>query len=153
MDLLELNYITSCKRYSDIHEHLPILYKYACQVKHITELGVGPGNSTAAFMYARPKKFITYDILSNGRVQEFIKLAKSEGLDYTYHVASTLEVDIEPTDFLFIDSKHTYEQLKEELKLHADKVSTYLGFHDIQKYGYNDEDNIYDKYSDTFKVG
>ena len=65
MDLLELNYITSCKRYSDIHEHLPILYKYACQVKHITELGVGPGNSTAAFMYARPKKFITYDILSS----------------------------------------------------------------------------------------
>lgn len=141
MDFLEQNYKERCEKESDIYRHLPTLYQYACKVNHITEMGVGPGNSTAAFMHARPKKFITYDIVANSTVQELINKSREINLDFTYNVQSTLEVEIEPTDFLFIDSNHSYSHLKKELALHAGKVSTYLGFHDLEAYGLRDQDN------------
>ena len=40
MTLAESNYQKHCDRYSDIHEHLPTLYKYASECDHVTEMGV-----------------------------------------------------------------------------------------------------------------
>jgi hypothetical protein len=44
-------------------------------------------------------------------------------------------VDIEETDLLFIDTRHDYDQLREELRRHADKVRKYIVLHDTTTYG------------------
>jgi hypothetical protein len=48
----------------------------------------------------------------------------------TYLGNNVLEVEIEETELLFIDTYHYYAQLKKELKLHAGKISRYIAFHD-----------------------
>jgi hypothetical protein len=45
------------------------------------------------------------------------------------------KVDIEPTDLLFIDSKHTNKHLRAELSRHKDKVRKYIIFHDTTLFG------------------
>jgi len=36
---------------------------------------------------------------------------------------------------MLVDSYHSYEQVKSELDLHADKVSKYILFHDTELFG------------------
>jgi hypothetical protein len=115
---------------SDINEHLPTLYEYAKKCDHVTEMGVRGGNSSRAFLYANPKKYIAYDIELFDRVIELFDYSKSLGNDHTYLQKNVLEIEIEETDLLFIDTAHHYDQLKEELRLHAGKVRKYIAFHD-----------------------
>jgi len=119
---------------SDINEHLPTLWQYAKKCSHITEMGVRSGASTRAFLYADPKKFIAYDLLLDPKVNSLFEYCKSIGKDYHYYQKDVLEIEIEETDFLFIDTYHCYEQLTEELKLHSNKVSKYIAFHDTVSY-------------------
>jgi len=46
------------------------------------------------------------------------------------------EIEIEPTDFLFIDTWHVESQMDIELRLHADKVRSVIGFHDTETFGF-----------------
>jgi hypothetical protein len=52
-----------------------------------------------------------------------------------FQQADVLAVDIEETDLLFIDTLHVYEQLQEELRLHAGKVRRYIVLHDTMTFG------------------
>ncbi len=128
---------------SDINEHLPTLYKYAKQCEHITEMGVRWIVSTWAFLAAHPKKMISYDIENpsywGADINEVLRMARDEDLNYTFIQQNVLQVDIEETDLLFIDTLHNYEQLKEELRLHANKVRKYMIFHDTVSYASTDE--------------
>jgi len=40
---------------------------------------------------------------------------------------------------IFIDTLHTYEQLKQELKLHGNKAQKYIAFHDTHTFGLRGE--------------
>lgn len=135
MNLFEELYKKACAAKTDINEHLPTIYEYAKRCDHITEMGVRDGQSTSAFLYAAPKKLISYDLYKDPNVEIWFNVAKDQGHDYHYIEANTLEIEIEPTEFLFIDTLHQYGQLKKELKLHADKVSRYIAFHDTVTYG------------------
>lgn len=119
---------------SDINEHLPTLYEYAKKCSHITEMGVRSGASTRAFLYANPEKFIAYDLVLDPQVNSLFEYCKSIDKDYSYLQEDVLEIEIEETDLLFIDTYHCYEQLTEELKLHSDKVRKYIAFHDTVSY-------------------
>lgn len=132
---LKKEYETYCNTSSDINQHLPILYEAAKDCDHITEMGVRGGASTRSFLYANPKKFIAYDLKIDDEVNELFEYCKSNGKDYHYIQSNVLEIDIEETDFLFIDTYHCYEQLSQELKMHSDKVKKYIGFHDTFTYG------------------
>jgi len=134
-NILKERYEDRCKSISDINEHLPTLYEYALRCDHITEMGVRRGVSTSSFLYANPKKFIAYDIRENGEVRNIFDMCLNNGKDFHYIIDNVLEVTIEETDFLFIDTEHTYDQLSQELKLHANKVRKYIGFHDTVIYG------------------
>ena len=131
----KLVYDSCCAAKTDINEHLPILYEYAKRCQFITEMGVRDGQSTSAFLYANPLRLISYDLNIHPVVQKWFNAAQASGWDYHYIEANTLEIEIEPTEFLFIDTLHQYGQLKKELKLHADKVSKYIAFHDTVTYG------------------
>lgn len=124
-------------QHGNVKEHLPILRDYAQKVNHITEFGFGGGWSGSAFMMARPKRYISYDINVD---RKMANLFGSVGLNFTVIQADTSKIEIEPTELLFIDSLHTYTHLKKELELHADKVRKWIIMHDTQTYGRTGQD-------------
>lgn len=131
---------------SDINEHVPVLYEISENCNHITEMGVRSGVSTRAFLMTNAK-LVCYDIVEDQNVVELIKEAREFGKDVSFIKADVLKIDIEETDLLFIDTLHTYGQLKEELNRHANKVKKYIAFHDTNTYGLKNEvsDTRYEK--------
>jgi hypothetical protein len=122
--------------YSDIHEHLPTLKKYASECEHVTEMGVRNVISTWAFLAAKPKRLVCIDI-KPCPVEEAAQLAKDAEIDFQFIQADTTDplLDIEPTDLLFIDTWHVYMQLKTEFQLHCNKVKKYIILHDTTAFG------------------
>jgi hypothetical protein len=144
--LLEDIYEYACNTESDIYKHLPVLKDYASKCKSVTEMGARTGNSTVAFLLSDTDKFISYDYQYSNpephlaeaveRLKFLIDGArKNIGINANYIGANVLDIEIEETDLLFIDTWHVYEQLKEELRLHAPKVNKYIAFHDIETFG------------------
>jgi len=124
-----------------IGHYMEKLHTLAKECNHVTEMGVNEVNSSWAFLNARPKKLVCIDITfskSYGKVgfgnhiwlESLKDLAKKENLNLELIEKSTLDIEIEETDLLFIDTLHTYNQLKQELNLHANKVKKYIVFHD-----------------------
>jgi hypothetical protein len=137
--MIDKHYSHYCSRRSDINEHMPTLYQYALECKHITEMGVRDVVSTWAFLKANPTRLISYDIMRSKNIDNAIIAAKEKGIEFEFHQKNVLNVDIEDTDLLFIDTLHQHDQLTQELNLHADKVRKYIIFHDTSKFAYTDE--------------
>ena len=122
---------------SDINEHLPTLRDLAKECEHVTEMGVRDVVSTWAFLLglannSKKKKVLrSYDIHKSVNIDLALNEAKSNKIDMTFTEVDVLKTEIEGTDLLFIDTLHTYTQLKNELKLHASKAKKYIVFHDI----------------------
>lgn len=136
---LEDKYQTLCRTKSDINEHLPTLRKYAKKCEHVTEFGVREVVSTYAFLSAHPKVMRSYDVYkpSDSNYQEMMRLSSS--VDFEFIQQNVLEIEIEQTDLLFIDTLHTYDQLIQELTKHGNKVNKYIILHDTTKFGKSNE--------------
>lgn len=150
MEKINEIYQKNCNINSDINEHLPTLLKYANECDHITEMGVRWVSSTWPFLLSNPKKMISYDIVKNEAIHEVISLSKENNIDYEFIESDVLKIEIEPTELLFIDTLHTYNQLYNELLLHSEKVSKYIILHDTVSFGIKDE-SIYQHASDIVK--
>ena len=124
---------------SDINEHLEILKALADEVNHVTEMGVRTGGSTRAFLIS-DVVLRSYDLFIDERVMDLVKIAKQLGKDVEYQQQDVLDFQIEKTDLLFLDTWHSYDQLIEELRLHAHNVKKYIVFHDTQSYGTKSEE-------------
>jgi len=133
-------YQKACDSFSDISEHLPILYSLAKKCRSVTELGVRTGMSTRAFLHAGIK-LRSYDLELNSKLDLLFNLAQNQGLDVKYIQGDSRLIVLEPCDLLFIDTLHTYPQLKKELEIHVDIVNRYLVFHDTHIFGVNGENN------------
>ncbi len=143
MTIFYENYMRETKSDTDINEHLELLYNLGREVDRITEFGVGFGRSTRAFIAAIAEtkgSLRSYEIKLLDGVQECFTQALDAGLDANLLLQNILESDIVETDLLLIDSHHTYNQVKQELDLHSHKVSKYILFHDIVKYGLSGQD-------------
>lgn len=136
--MIEKEFAAAATTPSDIHEHVPVLYELAKECNHITEMGVRTGVSTRAFLRSNAK-LISYDIVTDQDVVRLVNEAKKAGKDATFIEADVLTIDIEETDLLFIDTWHTYGQLKEELKRHSHRARKYIVFHDTNTYGLKNE--------------
>jgi|LakMenEpi03Aug12_release.lakeMendotaPanAssembly.Ray.scaffolds.fasta_scaffold03066_5 hypothetical protein len=136
--MIEKEFAIAASSPSDIHEHLPVLYELAKDCNHIIEMGVRTGISTRAFLRV-DARLISYDIVTDQKVVDLINEAKKAGKDATFIEADVLKIDIEETDLLFIDTWHTYEQLKQELSLHGNKSRKYMVFHDTNTFGLKNE--------------
>jgi hypothetical protein len=128
----------------DIREHLSTLKEYAAKCETVTELGVRWVVSTWALLAGRPKALRSFDIVhisSYGKSEEEIKKAAADiNVSFSFYNENVLITEnIIETDLLFIDTLHSYKQLKMELKIHADKVKKYLIFHDVVTFGEADE--------------
>jgi hypothetical protein len=112
-------------------------------------MGARWGCSTFAFLAAAPPTFVSYDIKKHNAILLAEDLAEKEGLNFIFHEDNVLEVEIDPTDLLFIDTWHKYGQLKEELRMHAHKVKKYIILHDTKTYGETDEPDWGGLYKDV----
>ena len=128
---------------SDINEHIPTMIKYGSQCDTIAEMGVRGIFSTWAWLACAPKKLISYDIHDpikwGGVIQDVYDTAKAYNLCFEFKIQDVLKLELEPVDLLFIDTWHTYDQLKQELSIHADKVKKYICLHDTTSYEFIDE--------------
>lgn len=139
MKTLKEKYQELCETPSDINEHLPILKEYASECHRITEMGVRGCVSIYAMLMGYPLTVTGYDIIRHPNVDEVEKLATENGTEFIFIKANVLEIEIDPTDFLLIDTFHTASQLEKELKIHARKVRKYIGFHDTFTFWENGE--------------
>jgi hypothetical protein len=129
---------------SDINEHIPTIIRYGQECSHITEMGVRGILSTWGWLASNPQdKLISYDLYNpskwGGDIQSVYDTAAAYGINFEFVEADVLEIDIEETDLLFIDTWHHYNQLKAELKKHSHKVKKYICFHDTTSYEHKSE--------------
>ena len=128
---------------SDINEHLETLQRIGKQCDHITEFGTRRMVSTWALLSARPETLIAYDYrhprIFGIDINDAFQTAQKEKISFYFYEKSVLEIEIEETDFLFIDTWHSYKQLNQELAMHGSKVRKFLGFHDTTTFEFKDE--------------
>jgi len=137
---IQQKYQERCNQVSDIYQHLPTLHNYAKECKRITEMGVRSVVSTWAFLAAKPDRLTSIDLEYSENIEKVVALADIEHIDFDFVKADVLTIEIEPTDLLFIDTWHTYTQLKQELALHASKAAKYIILHDTVTFGHIGED-------------
>jgi len=130
---------------SDINEHLGTLKKYTQECNIIVEMGVRSIVSTWAFLAGKPKKLISLDLYNpeyfGGNLQEVIDASNDNGIEFTFVVQDSLTYDIDFCDLLFIDTWHSFLQLKKELNRHHKNVGKYIILHDTVSFAYLDEKN------------
>jgi predicted O-methyltransferase YrrM len=124
---------------SDISEHIPYLRKLASSVNHITEMGASIGHSTSAFLASHPKRMISYDLVKSQSIVNLQVACRTAGIEFVFYEKSVLDVEIEETDLLFIDTWHVEEQIREELKLHASKAKQFIVMHDTEAFAHHGE--------------
>jgi len=150
MEEINKIYQQKCSKKSDINEHLPTIKTYCEKCEHITEMGTRDVVSTWAMLASKPSKMISYDIVRSNNIEHTINLSKKYNIDFTFKIADTLNLTIEKTDLLLIDTLHTYDQLIQELNLHSDNVNKYIVLHDTVSFGTKDE-KIYKHASNLIK--
>lgn len=134
-EYIEGEYNLACTIKTDINEHIPILRQLASECERVVELGVREGWSTRAFLTQR-NRLRSYDIILWPYVAHLFKTMQNIGRDFQYIQASSLDIELDDCDMIFFDTEHTYKQLNEELKLHGNKASKYLVFHDTVSFGH-----------------
>ena len=133
---VEKAFAAAVARPSDIQEHLETLRGLAQSCTHVTEFGVRGGVSTTALIAAGPQKLRSYDIRRDPAVAaRLAHLAAGAGVDFAFFEEDVTKARIEPTDLLFIDTWHTYDQLRLELERHASQVRKTIVLHDTVTFG------------------
>ena len=137
-------YRIACDTPSDIQEHIPTLYSLARECNHIVEGGVRYVVSSWAFIYGCACRGGTVDSYCWNRLPEIeraIDICQKADVRWGYYDGDWLKREIPENDLLFIDTNHTYAQLKEELLRHGSKATRYIVLHDTVTFGTRGEDN------------
>jgi hypothetical protein len=129
---------------SDMYYHIPKLKEYSSKSRRVIEFGVRDMNSSWGLLAGNPTWMLSYDFYPptlEEMLFKFYAVAKDNNISYEFRLSNTLEIVIPHVDFLFIDSLHTYSQLKQELKLHASNVEKFIGFHDTKLFAHVGQQN------------
>jgi len=130
---------------TDMWEHFTSLRDYAQECSSVVEMGVRGGCSAyalAAGLEASPYKgkwmlYLDINACQNPKLEELCKLSE---ISIEFKQADSRHVDIPTCDLLFIDTLHTYGQLKVELELHHSKAKRYIIMHDTDApWGFKNE--------------
>lgn len=132
-NFLQHEYERAYKEPSDINEHLPTLLKLANECETVVEFGVRTGVSTRAFLHSRAAVW-SIDIEPLDEAIQLFLNAQTTGKVCNITKEDSLETVLVPTDLLFIDTHHTYEQLSAELERHHEKIAKYIVLHDTESY-------------------
>ncbi len=120
-----------------LNEHMPRLRELAAECRHITEFSHTRESliALAAAVASNGGELVSYNTDRNAAVVRL--LTPQIGLSA---LDSPDVAAIEPTDLLFLDTKHTYSRLGEELAKFAPRVDRYLVLHDTVLHGVRGED-------------
>ena len=127
-----------------IAHYMPTLYEYSKKCDSVVEIGVNQVCSTWAFLLANPKDGVLsvdidlqrrgymerHNLTENIWLQWAQHLSEKENVPFSAVESDSLEVELPEHDLLFIDSEHTYGQLKAELSLHGASAKKYIILHD-----------------------
>ncbi len=130
METLEERYERLCRTPSSINQHLPKLRELACELNHVVEFGVDIGQSTTAFLASKVPYLTSIDIYIRPEIEDLYLDHQWAPTIWIIQKSSTLDIHSIGCDLLFIDTWHSYPQLKAELALHANSVDKYLVLHD-----------------------
>lgn len=130
-------FLEAVARPTDIHRHLTVLRDTASGCRHITELGVGTGQSTLAWLLVQPDRLLCVDLGWQDCVPQLE--AVRGRTDFTFWIADSRWVEIEETDLLFIDTCHDRKHLLAELDRHASKARRYIVLHDTETFARKNE--------------
>lgn len=124
-----------CTTKSDINEHMETLRDLARQCNSVVELGVRSCVSTWAFIEGmNGGTLISVDIKHpkeyGGSLTSVEKACKNKSILFKFYETSSLDIQLTEADMIFFDTLHTYDQLSQEIRLHADKAQKFLVFHD-----------------------
>jgi len=158
---LEQNYIAVCNKQNDLTPYCPLLDHMAAHVSSVVEMGIGPLNlglnSTWGLLHGlhrsestKPKKYVAIDYPQhipnnplNTHIFDAQQLAEDLGINFSFIEANSVEVNIEETDLLFIDTDHRYQHLMQELVMHSPNVKKYIIMHDTSGFYGHKEDLPY----------
>ena len=128
--------IQPTKLLGDSLDRFDLYRSYAEKCESITEFGVYTGSSTVGFLLGNPKKMRSYDISDkNFSLKDTIEnISKENNIDYKFSIGNSNVIEIEETDLLFIDTKHTYKNTIIELNKHHEKVKKYIILHDTTSF-------------------
>ena len=132
---IEKLYTQACKSTDSINEHLPVIRKLASECDTIVEFGVKIARSSRALLLGVRGRLHSFDIVPTALAKKIQELA---GPKWIYKICSSLKATIPKCDMLFIDSLHTYTQLKAELAVAAHQARRYLVLHDTVTFGQED---------------
>ena len=115
--------------------YLNILIKYAKQVASIIEYGVYRGQSTAAFLVAKPTHIFSCDIdLSKVDTHLFHNISSKTPTELVFMEKSSLDVNKEDreryADLIFLDTNHTFDYVQKELRCVKDFANKFIIIHD-----------------------
>lgn len=116
---------------SAIAYHLPVIRDLASQCTHCSEFGVKRASSSTALLLGCGS-VRSYDIVDTRQARQLKKLA---GDSWDYRLQDSRTAQPVGGDLLLIDSLHTYDQCRVELKRHGMSVAKYLVFHDTITFG------------------
>jgi len=136
MDFVKNKFIELSNTSSDINEHLPILYKYACECNSVFETGVRGCVSSWAFVNgllnnnSTEKKILLNDI-NDCDIKELLDITRDLPIIINYEWKNNLDLNFtEKYDITFIDTWHVYGHLKRELSKFAQYTNKYIIMHD-----------------------
>ena len=121
----------------DMWEHFPTLRSLASECQSVVEMGVRGGCSAYALLAGLEQsawagKWMLYLDINNCQNPKLEEFAHQQAIDIEFKQADSRQVEIPECDLLFIDTLHTYGQLKLELELHSDKAYKYIVMHDVE---------------------
>ena len=135
-DTLQQLYRQALSTPSDIREHLDTLYQLARGCDHVTKMGTRNGISTCAFLYAQPEVLVCYDRVRLPGDRRAGGGRRAAGHPrFLFVQADVRRVEIDPTDLLFIDTWHVYEQMQQASLFHATRPASISVFHDARTFG------------------
>lgn len=130
MSELEALYARHCAAGTAMSPHLPRLRKLAEECERAVEFGVKRGVSSSALLLGCGR-VTSFDIAPTAEAKA---LKEMVGERWDYRIEDSRSAEVPYCDLLFVDSLHTYEQVKAELT-HAPKVNNYIVFHDVSTFG------------------
>lgn len=140
-----------CKLPSVINEHIPTLKILSQECTSVVEIGIGHLYSTFGILYGlsensntqRSYLGIDLNIPPSDKFTCAKNLAEANGINFQFLQANDMEIQIENTDLLFIDSLHTYCHLTYELEKFSPYAMKYIAMHDTSYPWGNIDDNAY----------
>eukprot|EP00448_Togula_jolla_P034946 CAMPEP_0170627062 /NCGR_PEP_ID=MMETSP0224-20130122/31737_1 /TAXON_ID=285029 /ORGANISM="Togula jolla, Strain CCCM 725" /LENGTH=438 /DNA_ID=CAMNT_0010953969 /DNA_START=73 /DNA_END=1390 /DNA_ORIENTATION=+ len=129
----------------DINEHASTLRHLAAQGCSVVEMGVRTGVSSWPLLlglhesspwgecaFGQGRKFHSgFDVNAFMEAPLARQLAEEIGVEYSFTQASVLRIDLEEDcDLLFIDTYHSFAQLRWELRRHGPRARKYIVLHD-----------------------